>query len=106
MKEIWLRSQTVFRAADGKIHTRDTEDYLVNPEEDGVTAKEIKGWIYDIHCRLAASAFYRGESIPVKRTRPQKDVERYTTELRNGTLETSIVRLEKSVAESQQTLAL
>ena len=32
MKEIWLRSQTVFRAADGKIHMRDAQDYLVNPQ--------------------------------------------------------------------------
>ena len=103
-KEVYLHAKTFLRASDMKNYKRYEEDFLVNAKEDGVTEREVKGWIYETHCRYASMSFSPNQPIPVKKTRPQKGVERYTTEVNHGTLETTIVRLEKTIEEPQSTL--
>lgn len=95
-KEIYLKYEIVLQSSTGKVHIKAKDDYQVTTHEDGITAKEIKGWIHDEHLRYANTGFNPTEKVSVKRSRPSKDVERYTSHLKRGTLQTSIVKIEKS----------
>ena len=106
--ETYLTYEIVYKPDNADVLRRARGDYLVQPEVDGVGLAEIKGWIKEDHVRHCSGYFLRSESIPLKTTRPQKNVERYTTQIKYGKhlgkMETSIVRVEKEIEEPQLSL--
>ena len=105
--ETWLRAKTWWHPEGNlKAIKKADSDYQVTTEIDGIPISEIKGWIKDTHRRVVSGFYwYASEIPPTKRSRPRKDVERYTTKINigcwKGKVETTIVKTEKEIPDPQ-----
>ena len=104
-KETWLRTKTYWKPKGGAIVKKIDKDYQLTIDVDGIPISEIKGWIKDKHEKVVSS-FYWYSKIPATQTsRPQKNVERYTTKIDigcwQGIVETNIVKVERDIPDPQ-----